>query len=295
MQHNSQTSRARLALALAAFSAAFSAVFNKFALGQQMHPIWINVVRLGFALLIMILLGIIKPAGEGKAPLTRRTRMLSALSGILLAAHLLCWVYALQLTDALAATTIWSTYLFMAALGSVLLLHEQLPRIVYLPMALAVLGVVICGNGMDSGSMSGNLFALGAAVTYAAYLLCGRVVRRSTDTFRYTMTVYSVALGTLLLCALLLRVPTSGFNLISLGSTLGLAVFSTLLGHSMVSYSLKSISATTVSTVMLTEVITGPILVFLLLGEAPARSTLIGGAVILIAVVWYLWIDIRKP
>jgi len=85
-----------------------------------------------------------------------------------------------------------------------------------------------------------------------------------------------------------MRLPVGGLTIVSMSSIVGLAVFSTLLGHTMCNYALKTVSATTVSTVMLTEVVTGPLMVFFLLHQAPGRNTLYGGAVILMAVAWYM-------
>jgi len=96
------------------------------------------------------------------------------------------------------------------------------------------------------------------------------------------------------LTGLIARLPAEGMTPPALAASLGLAVLCTLLGHTLASYALKSLSATTVSVGMLAEVITGPLLVFLVLGEAPGRYTLIGGAVILAAVAWYFWLDWRR-
>ena len=93
---------------------------------------------------------------------------------------------------------------------------------------------------------------------------------------------------------MLFRSPAEGMAPSALSAAFGLAVLCTLMGHSLASYALKSLSATTVSIGMLAEVITGPLLVFLIMGEAPGRFTLIGGAMILLAVAWYFWLDWRR-
>jgi drug/metabolite transporter (DMT)-like permease len=293
--------KSRIALGVAMASASFSAVLNKFALNAGLHPLWLNALRLGFTLMLMLIFALVRRCARGPkdredAPQlrpSRREAALSVASGGFLAAHLACWVYALKLTDALAATTIWSTYLFFAALGSVWLLKERIPRAGYAAMALALVGVAVCNLGWNGARASGNLWALGAAVTQAAYFLCGRTVRRKADTFSYTLTVYLTAFVLLVLAALALRLPFGGVSGTSLASTFALAVVSTLMGHTLCSYALKGLSATTVSTGMLTEVVGGPLVVFLLLGEAPGAFTLIGGAVIAAAVVWYFWIERR--
>lgn len=280
----------RLALSVAMIGTAFSAVLNKYALGEGLHPVFINAIRLGLAVFIMLLYSLIRN-GKLAISVPRPEFFWSLVSGALLAAHFVCWVYALKLTDALAATAIWSTYLFFTALGSMAFLKERIPGAAFGAMALAFLGVLVCNLGWSGTKFSGNLFALGAAVAQAGYFLCGRRVRRSTDTYSYTFVVYAAAFLLLLSAAFVLRLPLQGMTPPALSAAAGLAVFCTLMGHTLCSYALKSLSATTVSVGMLTEVVTGPLAVFLLLREAPGKFTLIGGAVILVAVAWYFLID----
>jgi len=284
--------KGRLALGVAMVGIAFSAVLNKAALGLGMHPIWLNALRLGFALVLMALYALIRTRSLA-VRISRRELALSVVSGSLLAVHFVCWVYALKLTDALAAATIWSTYLFMTALSSWALLKERLPRAAFYAMGLAFAGVLVCNLGWNASKVSGNLFALGAAASQAGYYLCGRLVRRRTDNFSYTMVAYLSAFLLLVLTALGLRLPAQGMVPPAIAATFGLAVLCTLMGHSLANYALKSLSATTVSIGMLTEVVTGPLMVFLLMGEAPGRYTLLGGGIILAAVAWYFRIDRR--
>ena len=281
----------KTALLIAACSAAFSAPLNKVALAEGIHPIWLNTLRLAFVLAFMLTY---KQRVQKDRSFDKKTTGLTLLSGMLMSAHLLCWVFALKMTDALAATTIYGTYLFMAAAGSVLLLKEHIHKGLVYTMLFAMGGVLICGADMSNTRLSGNLFALGSAASYAGYLLCGRFIRQQMDTYRYTRIVYSTALLSLLLSALLFRLPIEGLTVSSVSAIVGLAVFSTLLGHTLCNYALRTISAMVVSTVMLTELITGPIMVFFIMSELPTHSTLIGGGVILLAVVWYLWNERKK-
>ena len=285
--------KCKLALGVAMIGTAFSSVLNKFALGEGMHPMWINAQRLGFTLLLMVAYALVT-----RQPLyvrmPRREFKLSLLSGVLLAGHFACWVFALKNTDALAATTIWSTYLFFTALGAMFLFKERMPVAGFLAMGLAFVGVLVCNLGWSRTGTLGNLFALGAALTQAGYFMCGRFVRRKVDNFSYTLVLYAAAFLATLITALAARLPLGGFSPATVGATLGLAVMCTLMGHTLANYALKSLSAATVSIGLLAEVITGPLLVFLIIGEAPGRYTLLGGAMILVAVAWYFWMDWKR-
>lgn len=285
--------KGKLALGVAMIGTAFSSVLNKFALGEGMHPMWINAQRLGFSILLMVAYALITRQPV-YVRMPRREFRLSLLSGLLLGAHFACWVFALKNTDALAAATIWSTYLFFTALGAMFLFKERVPAAGFLAMALAFAGVLVCNLGWSKTGTLGNIFALGASLTQAGYFMCGRFVRRKVDNFSYTLVLYVAAFLATLITALAARLPLEGFSPATVGAALGLAVMCTLMGHSLASYALKSLSAATVSIGMLAEVITGPLLVFLIMGEAPGRYTLLGGAMILSAVAWYFWMDWKR-
>lgn len=277
------------ALAAGAIGIAFSAVLNKLAMGAGLHPVWLNVFRVGVAMLLMLPF-FLKKAESRQAVrrMGRREWLLSLLSGVVLAAHFATWATALKYADSVIAVSIWSTFSLMTVLGSAVLLKERTPLPALLGIVLAIVGVCVCAIGARGPETLGVLMALLAAVTQAVYTLCGRAVRKKVGTMPYTMVVYSISFAALLLLALLLRLPTDGMNAEGIGASTGLAVVCTLLGHSMQSYALKYYKAPTVSAAILTEVFTGPMLVYLILGEAPKLVSVVGGAIILCGVAWYM-------
>ncbi|HNX62797.1 MAG TPA: hypothetical protein PKN45_09165, partial [Candidatus Limiplasma sp.] len=67
----------------------------------------------------------------------------------------------------------------------------------------------------------------------------------------------------------------------------------TLLGHTMLNVALKYFKAPTVSAVMLVTVVTAPLVVLLVLGDLPTKYTLLGGCIIIVGLLWYLWVEKR--
>ena len=281
--------RGAVALVIGLVGVSSSAVLNKGAVAAGMHPVWLNAMRLGLTVLVMLPFFLYSRAARmAVAGLPKKERYLTLLSGVMLAVHFATWTGALMFTDALVVTTVWSTYSLMTVLGSSLVLHERTPAPALLGIVLATIGVGICAVGVSGVQLTGVALALVAAASQAVYTLCGRNVRRTLDTLPYTMVVYTVAFGCMLLCALVLRVPATGMNLQGIGASLALAVVCTLGGHSMQNYALRHLKAPTVSAVMLLEVLTGPLLVFLVFGEIPGPAGIAGGVVILAGVAWYM-------
>ena len=215
--------------------------------------------------------------------------LLSALSGLFLAIHFVLWFESLNRTSVASSTTIVCTEVIWVCLGWWLFMGGRVPG-----KALAAIGVTVVGSVViafaDSGSrghLSGDILALLAAVAVAGYTLIGRAVRSDTSTTVYTYLVYTV-------CALVLVLTCvfQGQALLGHGSSpiwvgLALAVFSTILGHSIFSWCLKYFSPAFVSASTLCEPVGAAALAALLFGQIPSAMQLLGGALILGGLVWY--------
>jgi drug/metabolite transporter (DMT)-like permease len=277
-------------LVLCAASISTSSLLHKFAYSAGLHPIWVSALRLGIAVLILTPF-LLHYKKTHPLRMARRDLLLTLLAGGMLALHFATWSLSLQYADALVATACWSTFSLMTVVGSALMLREKTPLPALVGIVLATAGVAVCAMGATGSTLMGIAMALGAALFQAIYTLCGRAVRRRVDMLPYTMLVYSTSFVLLLGWAVIGRLPTVGINAHGLSAALLLALICTLGGHSMQSYALKFYSAPTISAAILTEVITGPLLVYVFLGEVPPPQSLMGGAVILAGVAWYMYCE----
>ena len=136
--------------------------------------------------------------------------------------------------------------------------------------------------------------ALLAAVAVAVYTLIGRVVRRSASTTVYTYVVYAVCAAVLVLLCLFQGHNMFGFGFSAVIVGLLLAIFSTILGHSIFSWCLKYFSPSFVSASKLCEPVVAAILAGFLFGELPGWLQVMGGALILGGVLWYSRIEAKQ-
>ncbi len=274
-----------LALLLAAIGVGASATLNKLAMNVGLTPVWLNVLRLGFSVLVMLpfFLGSAESKRQVRQ-ISRKNLRLSVLAGVMLAIHFLAWASSLKYADSVVAVSIWSTYSLMTVIGSTFLLKEKTPLAAVLGIALATVGVFVCAIGAGQSQLVGLLWALLAAVSQAAYTLCGRTVRREVSVMPYTMIVYSVAFACQLAAGVLSGLPEGGITWPGIYTSLLLAFVCTLGGHSTQNYALKFFKAPVVSAVVITEVFTGPLLVYAVFGEAPGLNSVIGGVIILLGV-----------
>ena len=228
--------------------------------------------------------------------ISRKNLWLSCLSGVFLAIHFTLWFESLRHTSVASSTTIVCTEVIWVCLGLCLVLKETLKWKAALAIGVTLLGSVLIAFS-DSGSGShiyGDILAWLAAVATAVYTLIGRSVRKHLSTTVYTYLVYS-GCGAVLLIACLTQghgLFAYGFSAVAVGFLL--AVFSTILGHSIFSWCLKYFSPAFVSASKLCEPVVAAVFAVFLFGELPGWLQILGGALILGGVLWHSQIESKQ-
>ena len=182
------------------------------------------------------------------------------------------------------------TEVLFVAMGSVLLLGRRLTGRAWLAVLLAFGGsavIAMADTAAGPDAVRGDLIALSGALCMAVYTMIGAVCRKHISTAVYTFLVYCSAALTVLVIALWSGTPLAGYGPVNLGTALGMAVFCTLLGHSVFSWGLKYLSPAFISTAKLLEPVLASAWGLLLFGERPGLPVLLGGAVIIAGVALY--------
>ena len=226
----------------------------------------------------------------------RKTCLLCVLSGLFLAVHFAVWFESLRHTSVASSTTIVCTEVIWVALGYCLFLKGKLSA-----KAVAAICITLGGSMLiaffDSGSdahLYGDILALIAAVAVAVYTLIGRVVRETVSTSVYTYLLYSVCAAVLVITCVMQGsgLLAYGFSAVIVG--FALAVFSTILGHSIFSWCLKYFSPAFVSASKLCEPVVAALLASVLFREIPDMVQMAGGAMILGGVYYYSCLEQKR-
>ena len=219
-----------------------------------------------------------------------KTLLLSCLSGLFLAIHFTLWFESLRHTTVASSTTIVCTEIIWVSLGYALFLKGKMSLKEIMTIGVTLGGSVLIAFA-DSGSggthLYGDILSLLAAIAVAVYVLIGRVVRKTASTTVYTYIVYSSCAAVLLLMCLIQGNALWGYGISGIIVGLLLAVFSTILGHSIFSWCLKYFSPSFVSASKLCEPVAAAILAGFLFGEIPSAMQLAGGILILGGVLYY--------
>ena len=222
--------------------------------------------------------------------LSRKTAFLCLISGLFLAIHFAVWFESLRHTSVASSTTIVCTEVIWVSLGYVLFLKGKMGRKAMLAIAVTLLGsvlIAVSDSSAGGAHLYGDLLSLLAAIAVAAYVLLGRIVRETVSTTVYTFVVYVSCAAVLLLFCFAQGDRLFGYGISGILVGFLLAVFSTILGHSIFSWCLKYFSPSFVSASKLCEPVVAAILAGFLFGESPAALQLLGGALILGGVLYY--------
>ncbi len=176
----------------------------------------------------------------------------------------------------------------LTAILSSAVLGESLRRRSWIGVLVGVAGVVLLAwgdfGGTDLDALLGDVLALAGAFFLALYFIGGRRYAREIPITVYTSVVYLVAaLVTLSFC-----IPL-GYNVLVLDPReillfIALAVFPTVLGHSVYNYLLTKVPAYVVSSAVLGEPVGAGLLAVVVFSEFLGPAELLGFCVILVGV-----------
>ncbi len=213
----------------------------------------------------------------------------AAISGIFLTIHFATWISSLKYTSVASSAVLVQSAPVFVALGSYLFLKEKPTRLMMFGVLITLSGSIIISVhdfNLDQSSMIGNLLAIAGAAGAAGYMVAGRQLRRSADTLRYVTVVYSMAaLMLLLLLGLFSGASLTGYSSETYLLFFAIALIPQIIGHTVINWSLKFFSATTVSVIILAEPIGASILAVFILQEKLSLMQAVGGFVIIIGVL----------
>jgi drug/metabolite transporter (DMT)-like permease len=246
----------------------------------------VSAYRLLFGALPVAVFAVVRRRWE-LARLNRTEWGMLGLSGLALALHFATWIASLGRTTVASSVALVTTQPVWVWLLLTLLLREPVSRRGTIAILVATAGgFMIAGADISvaSDALVGDLLALAGGLFAAVYFIAGRRVRPTLSLGAYVGVVYSVAAIGLVVAALLAGQPFGGFSGKTWSMLLLLALVPQLLGHSLLNWSLKYFSATTVSVVILGEPVISSALAVPILGEQPGLLRLAGAAVILAGV-----------
>jgi drug/metabolite transporter, DME family len=219
---------------------------------------------------------------------------ISAAASLLYAALLILFVLATKKTTAANAIFLQYTAPVYLLILEPLIYKERFRMRDLLTVLICVGGMALFFVGkLRPEDLAGNLLALASGVCFAVYVL---MLRHSKA--RLVNRASSVIYGNLL--AIIMTAPWGIAVLASLGrfdllTVVFLGVFQLGLSYTLFTYAMsQGVRSLDAGIIGYIEPLLNPVWVFLVLGEKPSKWALVGGAIIITAVIVHMLVDARQ-
>lgn len=277
---NSGYARGFLLVLLAAFCYGLQPLFAQYAYAGGADPVGLLLVRFSLAALLLLLFLRVRAIGLPGWRLAGQNLLLGI--GYGLAA--LGYYTASRTTSVSLAVILVYTFPAFVTILSIAFLGERTSLLKLLSLVLALAGVLLATGLRFHGESSGVLWALFAAVSYGTSIIYG------THSTRHMLPLVSAAI-VLLGCTLTFAVAALywGAQLPSGGpawlSTLGLALFGTILPVAAFLAGSPLIGASSAATLSTLEPVVTVTIAVLLIGESLSTGMLGGGLMVVVAAI----------
>ena len=202
------------------------------------------------------------------------------IAGLFLSLSFVAYIAAMSMTTVANVVFIISTQTIFLAIFGYLFLKEKISLKGFIAIFLALIGMIIMvGNSINQGTLLGNIISFAIPINFTILVM---IIRKYPELDMipaiFYSGIFSGIYGLFLSSSL-----TFSMNDILMGFLLGVPQLA--FGFICVTIGTKTTQAVTVGLLMLLETIFAPIWVWIFLNEVPPLSVLIGGLIIISAVV----------
>ena len=200
--------------------------------------------------------------------------------GIILGCGFSAYVFAMYKTTVANTNFIIQTQAIFLAIFGYLFLRERISKLTLVSIILAIMGIILMvGNSLSPGQLSGNLVAFIMPISFAILII---IVRKYPKVDMIPLQLFAGIVAMLIGYFVSIKINIST-NDILLAFIAGF--FQVGLGFIFITIGAKKTLSATVGILMMTEAVFGPFWAWMFLKETPQLIALIGGSIIIIAVL----------
>ena len=192
-------------------------------------------------------------------------------------------IYAIQTTTVANAMLLFAAAPFLAAVAGWVVLREPVRRATWVAMLFAIIGIAIMViNGFAAGRLVGNISALLSATGFAVFTIALRWGKLED----MLPAVFLAGIFAIITAALVCQVNGYGFELPRNDIAIALLLGVFQVGAGLVIYTIGSrvVPAGELALLSMTEVLLGPLWVWMFMGETASFYTLVGGTILMLAI-----------
>jgi drug/metabolite transporter (DMT)-like permease len=278
-----------LLIVISAASFGTLAIFGRLLYADGLDTISMMFLRFGFAAIFMT---VILLARREKFPHGKVLLALIGMGAIGYVGQSFSYLSAIKYASAGLVALLLYLYPMFVFILSVIFLHEKLTWVKVIAIVLALIGTALIADP-KGGKPLGIIFSLAAALIYSGYIIAGTNVMKKVSPFQSSMVIFASAA---LVYGVLMSVNGRHFPTTSSGwiHIAGIVVVATVIPVVTFLAGLERIGPTNSAMLSTLEPVVTVLLAAWLFGEKLAWIVLIGGGLILTAVVLLTRVEAEK-
>lgn len=255
-----------LILALGVTACALSVLFLK---ASHTHPFWLSGARLLIASAALSPLYLIELRKANASP---RAIGWAVPGAVILAAHFITWTIGARMTDAANGSLIVNLAPVVMPFVMFAMNGERVNRgeVVGTIVSMSGVGLLVASHyQLSPEHIGGDVMCFGSMILYCFYLAFGRRGGMGRSLWLYVVPLYAMAGLTCWTVALVTRTPPPVLTGKEITLLLCLGLIPTVIGHSIMNWSIKHLRGQIVSTANLGQFIVAGVIAFFQFREKP--------------------------
>ena len=246
----------------------------------ETQDMWQILLIRSFFFVITLATFLVLTYKKNTTEIIKRSGFPAIIAGLFLSLSFVAYIAAMSMTTVANVVFIISTQTIFLAIFGYLFLKEKISLKGFIAIFLALIGMIIMvGNSNNQGTLLGNIISFAIPINFTILVM---IIRKYPELDMipaiFYSGIFSGIYGLFLSSSL-----TFSMNDIIMGFLLGVPQLA--FGFICLTIGTKTTQAVTVGLLMLLETIFAPIWVWIFLNEVPPLSVLIGGLIIISAVV----------
>jgi drug/metabolite transporter (DMT)-like permease len=265
------------------------AIFGRYASADGMDALTILFLRFALAAILMFAVLIVRRERLPRGPVLLRLIGMGAIGYV---GQSFAYLTALNYASAGLVAMLLYLYPVFVALLAALVLREPITGVKGLALGVALLGIVFT-VGPSGGQIIGMLLAITGAMIYSIYIIVGTDVMRHTSSIQSSTVIFAAAGVS---AGLLMLMNGPHFPTTSTGwiAITGIVVLSTLIPVAAFLAGLERVGPTNASMLSTLEPVITVLLAYWWLNEMLTPVSLLGGGLILVAVLLLTQSELRR-
>ena len=211
------------------------------------------------------------------------------IGGIILSSGFCGYVFAMYNTTVANTNFIIQTQILFLAIFGFFFLKEKISKITMISIILAIAGVIIMvGSSLSPGQMTGNLAAFIMPISFAILIL---IIRKYPHVDMVPLQLIA-GIAAMIVGYILAGKINISYHDIFLGFLAGF--FQLGLGFIFITIGARNTPSAVVGIIMITEAVLGPFWAWMFIDENPSLTALIGGGIIIFAVLLQFLLTKKK-